>query len=133
MRKVLVFVIFGALSALLFARDKGVSDVKVEVVDGSEGFKTFEKTILTKKSSANAVLVKAVINGDHVLLACYEQHRGCTFLGPGTYGGELKLHSGGHFHWSTGHDGMDPDLWISFPRPLDHAMLREHYKVSGSW
>jgi hypothetical protein len=133
MRKLSALFAFCLLSVVLFAKDKKMSDVKVEVVEDSEGFMMFEKTTLSKKSSTAAVVLKAIINGDHVMLTCYEQHRGCTFLGPGTYDGELKVHSGGHIHWSTGHDGMDPDLWVSFPRPLDHAMLKEHYKVSGSW
>jgi hypothetical protein len=132
-KKVHVLFALCALCTVLLAKDEPLSNVKVEVVQGSEGIETFGKTMTTKKSSMNAVSLKAIVNGDHVMLTCYEQHRGCTFMAPGTYDGELKLHSGGHIHWSTGHDGMDPDLWISFSRPLDHAMLREHYKISGSW
>lgn len=120
-------------SSVLWGRDKDLTAVKVEVVKPSSGFMTSGKTMTSKKSSTTAVVLSAIINGEHVMLTCYEQHRGCTFLGPGTYDGELKTHTGGHIHWSTGHDGMDPDLWINFSRPLDHAVLREHYKVSGSW
>jgi hypothetical protein len=73
--------------------------------------------------------MKVIVNGEHALLKCYENHDKCHFLGVGTYEAELKTHPKG---WAYG-GPEDPDLWIHYIRPLDHVDIREHWKVDGSW
>lgn len=58
-----------------------------------------------------------IVNGEHVKLDCQENHGGCTAMTPGIYDGEF--------------DGKS--IWITYSKPLTHAIVREHWKVSGGW
>jgi hypothetical protein len=62
-------------------------------------------------------MVNAVINQDHARLKCYENHRGCTALGPGEYDAEIDK----------------DNVWIITTMPVTHKEIRDHWKVSGSW
>jgi hypothetical protein len=59
----------------------------------------------------------AVINGEHVILAC-DDPKGCEAPALGTYDGERKR-----------------DKWVrvSFPLPLSHKQVTRWYKIAGSW
>jgi hypothetical protein len=62
-------------------------------------------------------MVNAVVNQDHARLKCYENHRGCTALGPGEYDAEIDK----------------DNVWIITTMPVTHKEIRDHWKVSGSW
>jgi hypothetical protein len=62
-------------------------------------------------------MVNAIVNGDHARLKCYENHRGCTALGPGDYDAEVEK----------------DNVWIITTTPVTHKIIRDHWKVSGSW
>jgi hypothetical protein len=106
--------------------------VKIEVVEQSEGMQGkyqlggLTGAIQGQKTYNTATSTKTIINGDHALLMCYENHKGilkgCDFLGVGTYDGEMKQSS-----------HSEPDVWVYYIRPVDHKIIREHWKVSGSW
>ncbi|MGB9469647.1 MAG: hypothetical protein WBQ59_09865 [Candidatus Acidiferrum sp.] len=62
--------------------------------------------------------VKAIISDQHVQLVCDEGHHQCSPLGEGkTYMGELKKDS----------------VWITQTIPLTGKVVRDHYKIKGSW
>lgn len=69
------------------------------------------------KTSDVVFMVNAVINGDHARLKCYENHRGCTALGPGEYNAEVDK----------------DNVWILTEMPVTHKVIRDHWKVAGSW
>ena len=113
------------LPAPAFAERKSPKIVQVEVVAPSEDravkyvspglFGAFQGV-----KTANVVFtVNVIIDGDHARLTCYEQHRGCTAIGPGKYDGEVAKDS--------------RSLWISFPQPVSHAIIRNHWKIAGTW
>jgi hypothetical protein len=127
MRK-MVFILFILATVVPgMAVKKKNQPVKIEVVDQAEGFqgKYQNGGIIGAAQGARtfstATTVKTIINGDHALLRCYENHSGCNILGPGTYDGDIKL------------TGDQPDVWINYVRPLDHKVFREHWKVTGTW
>jgi len=64
-------------------------------------------------------MVNAIIDGDHARLKCYENHRGCTALGPGDYDAEI--------------DEKHGDVWIQIVVPVSHKIVRDHWRVSGTW
>jgi hypothetical protein len=111
---------------------KGKTAVKIEVVEQSEGMQGKYQlgglvgVIQGQRTYTTATSTKTIINGDHALLMCYENHKGilkgCDFLGVGTYDGEMKPNS-----------RSEPDVWVYYVRPVDHQIIREHWKVSGSW
>ena len=59
----------------------------------------------------------AVINGEHVLLAC-DDDKGCEAPALGTYQAELKR---------RGH------LRLAFTVPVTHKQVARWYKIAGSW
>ncbi len=115
-----------------FIATKGKIPVKIEVVEQSQGMQGKYQlgglygAIQGEKTYTTATLTRAIINGDHATLMCDENHKGtlkgCDFLGVGTYDGEMKSNS-----------HSEPDVWIYYIRPVDHKVIREHWKVSGSW
>lgn len=62
-------------------------------------------------------MVNAIVNGDHARLKCYENHKGCTALGPGEYEAEIDK----------------DNVWIIMSAPVTHKLIRDHWKVAGSW
>jgi hypothetical protein len=69
------------------------------------------------KTADVVFMVNAVVNGDHARLKCYENHHGCTALGPGEYDAEIDK----------------DNVWIITMMPVTHRLIRDHWKVSGSW
>jgi hypothetical protein len=134
MRRVVILLsLLITLSPAAFGRDKKLVKVKVEVVE-QEGLQgSFQAGGLVGEAIGRRVItdawtMKVIVNGEHALLRCYENHDRCHFLGVGTYDAELKTHKG----WTYG-GPEDPDLWIHYIRPLDHVDFREHWKVDGTW
>jgi hypothetical protein len=69
------------------------------------------------KTADVVFMVNAVIGGDHARLKCYENHRGCTALGPGEYNAEVDK----------------DNVWVIIDMPVTHKLIRDHWKVSGTW
>lgn len=135
-RNVMFLSLLAIFSIAAFARDKKLVEVKVEILD-SEGVQGnlqsggLAGAAVGRRVVTDAWTMKAIVNGEHVMLKCYENHHACHFFGVGTFDGELKTHNK---TWAYGGlEDADPDLWIHFIRPLDHVDIREHWKVSGSW
>lgn len=63
--------------------------------------------------------VNTIIEGDHARLKCFENHRGCTAVGPGVYDAEIRQ--------------KDGDVWINLTLPVSHKTVRDHWKVAGTW
>jgi hypothetical protein len=128
----IVLVALLMLSTLSWGRDKKLVNVKVEVVsdEGMQGTVQGGGAIgaaVGRRVVTDAWTMKVIVNGEHAILKCYENHHACHFLGVGTYDGELKTHRPDKY------DAPDPDLWIHYIRPIDHVDIREHWKVNGSW
>lgn len=124
-----VFVLLYAGCAL--ARDKNLVPVKVEVVTESQGFygqyqaPGLGGAIAGSRTFATANLTRAIINGDHALLRCYEHHKGCNSLGAGIYDAEMKTHpaklekTGLLSAPKQSEDFLSqPELWIMYVRPV---------------
>jgi hypothetical protein len=61
--------------------------------------------------------MKVKVNGENAWMDCYERHKGCSTIAPGHYFGKVK---GGN-------------IWLAFVMPVTHRLVRNHYKVVGSW
>src|SRR5437868_5496621 len=99
------------------------SAVKVEVLQASED-RPYEfhgsgliGAAMGSRTRDVVFMLNAIVEGEHARLKCYENHKGCSPVGPGTYEGELK----------------GDDLWISVTVPVTHKTVRDHWKVVGSW
>lgn len=126
------------LMPMASSKDKKVVSVKVEVVsdEGMQGTFQGEGAIgaaIGRRVLTDAWTMKVIVNGDHAILKCYENHHPCHFLGVGTYDGELETHRKKEWEYGGGGKPKDPDLWIHYIRPIDHVDIREHRTVSGSW
>jgi hypothetical protein len=116
---------------------KGAAPVQVQIVEMSSGFEGKYQQggvaglIAGARTFATATTSKAIINGDHALLRCYENHSQCNVLGPGTYDAEIKVYKNSEPTIFSG--SGPPDVWIYYVRPLDHKEIREHWKVAGTW
>jgi hypothetical protein len=136
-RTIILLPLLAVLSTVTFGRDKKLVKVKVEVVEQPEGVQGSVQAggaigaAVGRRVVTDAWTMKVIVNGEHVMLKCYENHHSCHFLGTGTFDGELKTHNK---TWAYGApEDSDPDLWIHFIRPIDHVDIREHWKVDGSW
>jgi hypothetical protein len=111
--------------------------VKVEVVDQTSFQGKFGNadSVLGRRTAIEAASLRVIINGDHALLRCYENHQGCNTLGPGTYDAEVSVPKCGDdcLGRDTSGKATDPDVWIYYVQPLDHHRFREHWRVSGTW
>lgn len=115
---------------------KKLTSVKVEVVEQNRFDELYgaSGSILGRRSRIEGVSLKVIVNGDHALLRCYENHQGCNTLGPGTYDAEIKIPKCSNCSGrDTSGKGSDPDIWIYYVQPLDHQRFREHWRVSGTW
>jgi len=114
-----------------------LTTVKVEVVEQTTNFQERfgnAVSIVGRRTSIEPASLKVIINGDHALLRCYENHQGCNTLGPGTYDGEVRVPKCGDcVGRDTSGKASDPDIWIYYVQPLDHQRFREHWRVSGTW
>jgi hypothetical protein len=100
-------------------------DVKIEIVAPSEDRAVKYRAgglagaIAGSRTTDVVFMVNALISGDHARLKCYENHRGCTALGPGMYDAEI--------------DEKHGDVWISIVVPVSHKIVRDHWRVAGTW
>jgi hypothetical protein len=69
------------------------------------------------RTTEQVFAVNTIIENEHARFTCMENHRGCAALGPGTYRGELKGN----------------DLWLTIKVPLQDKLIRDHWKLVGSW
>jgi hypothetical protein len=125
------------LSPMVWAKkQKNLTLVKVQVVAESQGFHgKYQEAGLAgaidgTRTFATATLTTAIINGDHALLKCYENHHSCNILGVGEYDAEMETKGTCK---GCGESVTEPDIWIKYVRPVDHVVFREHWKVVGSW
>jgi len=82
------------LIPLAVSAKKKLITVKVEVVEPTTTFQELagnRGSILGRRTGIDSVSLKVIINGDHALLRCYENHQGCNTLGPGTYDAEVSV------------------------------------------
>jgi hypothetical protein len=100
------------------AREK--ENLKIEVVsDNTREYEAGAHFSLAGTKTRDVVFgVNAIINGEHAKLTCMENHHGCTAVGPGTY--------------DAAFDGKNT-LWIISSQALTHKVIRDHYKLAGSW
>ena len=116
---VLAVVILSAVA--VFAKGKTI--VKVEVPNGTEdrAYKYRQSglpgLINGTKTEDAVFMVNVIVESEHARLKCYEGHKGCSPLGPGTYSAEQEKDS----------------LWISQEIPITHKIVKDHWKVVGSW
>jgi hypothetical protein len=121
MRKFILLALF--LLALPALAEK--KDITVEIVAPSEdrAVKTqaggLIGAIAGTRTTEVVFMVNAVINRDHARLKCYENHRGCTALGPGMYAAVM--------------DEKHGDVWISIVIPVSHKVILDHWRVAGTW
>jgi hypothetical protein len=138
MKNVLVVLLVLLLASVCWGKKKDLTKAKVEVVEESQSFKGAYGpsgpvgALRGRHVFDNALDMKTLINGDHALLRCYENHQGCNILGPGTYDAEIKISKNQDSGGDAG-KGNGPDVWIFYVQPLDHKVFREHWKVSGTW
>jgi hypothetical protein len=136
-RTIMLLAVLATLSPGALGRDKKLVKVKVEVVDQPEGWQGSVQgggavgAAVGRRVVTDAWTMKVIVNGEHAILKCYENHHACHYLGVGIYDAELKTHAK---TWAYGGpEDSDPDLWIHYIRPIDHVDIREHWKVDGSW
>lgn len=142
-RTIMLLFLLALVSHATWGRDKKLVKVKVDVVDQPEGSRgsvqggtngslvaAVAGAAIGRRVVTDAWTMKVIVNGEHAILKCYENHHACHFLGLGTYDAELKTNKGWEY---GGPDDSDPDLWIHYIRPIDHVDIREHWKVDGSW
>ena len=115
--------VFYALLAVFalssFANASKKQAVKIQIVAQTEdrAVKYNAGAFRGVKTADVVFMVNAIINGDHARLKCYENHHGCTALGPGDYDAEIEK----------------DNIWISTTMPVTHKVVRDHWKISGSW
>jgi hypothetical protein len=131
MKRAIMLLSLVMLVTVSWARDKKLVKVKVEVVETGGIAENDQYGVAGRRVSTDAWTARVIINGEHAMLTCNENHNPCHFMRAGTYDGELKTHSGKGQEYA-GYGG-DPDLWIHFIRPVDHSDIREHWKITGSW
>lgn len=89
---VLVSLLMASTSA--WGKDKSLVKVKVEVVDQPEGMQGSVQgdgvvgAAVGRRVITDAWMMKVIVNGEHAMLKCYENHHKCHFLGVGTYDAE---------------------------------------------
>ena len=111
MKTVRVVLIMFSLSVLSVARDKGTA-TKVEIREVQEytgvgGVSTF----------TGAYRMKAVLNGEKVLLECWNRPQNCTYLSTQIYDGRVR----------------GSDIWITSELPVTHKQKQDHWRIIGSW
>jgi len=137
MRRTILLLAIALIIPLAASAKKKLTTVKVEVVGPTDNFEErlgASGSIWGRRSRIESVSLKVIVNGDHALLRCYENHQGCNTLGPGTYDAEIMIpkceNCSGR---DTSGKGSDPDIWIYYIQPIDHQRFREHWRVSGTW
>lgn len=77
--------------------------------------------IVGERTYSKVYMLNALVNGDKARLKCFENHRGCLAIGPGIYDAEVEPQKDG------------ADVWIIIQMPVTHRVVRDHWKVSGTW
>lgn len=130
MHKVIIGVLFAAcVATAAYAKHK--QTITIEIINGTTSLFSNNGVesplnIAGSRTKIEQQSIRAIINGQHVLLDCKEHHHGCLTLAPGKYSGEMST------------DTLDPDkpvvnIWVMTPIPLTTKTERDHYSVSGSW
>jgi len=135
MRKYMLLAVVLALVIPAAAAKKNLTKVKIEVVSQAEemGQKFGSSgSIVGRRTKSEVYMVNAIINGDKARLKCFENHQGCTAIGPGTYDAEIDI-KGKFEYGGNGHKGNGADIWIFVVMPVTHQIVRDHWKVSGTW
>jgi hypothetical protein len=126
MRKIVIPLLIAALAVPAFANNKQTNkQTKIEIVAPSE-----DKSVKTQgggligaiagaRTTVVVFMVNTIVNGDHARLKCYENHKGCTALGPGMYDAEIDEKKG--------------DIWITLVVPVSHKIIQDHWRVAGTW
>ena len=70
-----------------------------------------------RTTHTDASWMRVIINGERAWMDCYERSKGCSTIAPGQYFGEV--------------DGAN--IWVNFVMPVTHRLVRNHYKIVGSW
>jgi hypothetical protein len=128
-------ILFLTLSVIppLAAAKKNLTSLKITIAEQSHGFqKHVEGGFIFKGeyTTVKATMTNAIINGEHALLKCYENHSGCNILAPGEYDAEMAVKKSCQ---DCSEASSQPDVWIRYVRPVDHKEFREHWKIVGSW
>jgi hypothetical protein len=114
---------------------KNLKTVKIQVVSQAEemGHKFGSSgSIIGRRTFSEVYMVNAIIEGDKARLKCFENHQGCTAIGPGFYDAEIDLRGKAEYG-GNGHKGNGADVWILVRMPITHQIVRDHWKVSGTW
>lgn len=136
-RSTILLLLVSLLSPVAWGK-KPLSHIKVQVVAQSEGFQgKYQQggivgAVEGARTFATATLTTVIINGDHALLKCYENHHECNVLGAGEYDAEMQVKQACKF-CDDSERSTEPDIWIFYVRPVDHKIFRQHWKVVGSW
>jgi hypothetical protein len=100
------------------------SPITIEVVDATTLTESMDArsqgivgALTGRRTHTDNSSIYVIVNGEHALLDCYERRTGCATIGPGKYYG---VEDG---------DG----IWVSHRMPITHKLMRDHYKVAGSW
>jgi hypothetical protein len=137
MNKYVLLVMVLALVAPVGAK-KNLITTKIEVVSQAEeqSFKYHGSGIIGaaqgERTASKVFMLNALINGDKARLKCFENHQGCTAIGPGIYDAEIDM-NGKAEYGGNGHKGNGADVWILVRMPITHQIVRDHWKVSGTW
>ena len=119
-----ILIVFLLLSAT-FAWSKDLLTVEVKATHAVTHDDRSSGAIFSKGMMGSTVPTKqiesynldAVINGDHVLLAC-DDSKGCESPALGSYSGEMR-----HNKW----------VKLTFNLPVTHKEISRQYRIAGSW
>ena len=120
MKRVLACILCLLCAVSVFAMKK---QIKVEVPKGTEDRAYTGQgggligVAVGERTRDVVFMLNVIVDGEHARLKCYESHKGCSPLGPGIYDAEQDKDS----------------LWVSQTLPMTHKIVRDHWKVVGSW
>ena len=132
---ILLFAILSLALPAVGDKRKNLTTVRIEVVSQAEemGNKFGSSgSIIGRRTHSEVYMLNAFINGDKARLKCFENHQGCTAIGPGIYDAEIDMR-GKPEYGGNGHKGNGADVWILIQMPITHQIVRDHWKVSGTW
>ncbi len=135
MKAYLPFAVVLTLAIPAAGGNKNLTKMKIEIVAQAEEMSHkvgSSGSIVGKRTKSDVYMVNALINGDKARLKCFENHQGCTAIGPGTYDAEIDTRGKAEYGGS-GHKGNGADVWVLIEMPVTHQIVRDHWKVSGTW
>ncbi len=116
MKTLTVVLIMLSLSVSSVARAKA-TPVKVEIREVQEYTGATPSWSGGASTFTGAYKMKAVLNGEKVLLECWNRPQNCTYLGTQVYDGRLR----------------GSDIWITSQVPVTHKQIEDHWRIIGSW